>query len=241
MFDSSILHSLVSSDSNYKAFRHPDIHPPGATSITFFKYISIFLFSICAILLAWTLTFPRQWTRKDGDSKDEFDRSIDSYAYCTSDYPFEVVLWVVTFLWLIVGCFINYRTRDVRTDYNESKFVALAMASVLQAAAMGVPIMVVVRNSPQGRYFVRLAIDFVTSGSNLLLIFIPKMRSLRKEKQKEIEEIRRTTVRNVTARRRGREQQAFDDEEEEQEEVTRDESPQPMERQSVGGEAATST
>lgn len=204
----------------YKVFRKPDIHSVTGGPLDTFKTLAVLLVVNVAILLSWTLVAPLTWVRVEGDSKDAFERSTDSWATCspesgTKALPF-VVTWIVFNLGsLIFAIVLAYRGRDVETDHHENRYIAISMASILQAWAMGIPIMIVVRDSPQARFFVELGIIFVTCSAILLLVYVPKILSVRTDRKKQMEEERRNTRRHVSSRV-GRSPESDSEEEEEE-------------------------
>jgi hypothetical protein len=125
-----------------------------------------------ALLLAWTLTDPWKWKRIYVDE-------LNSYGTCKADGN----TWVI-YLSLITG--INacalvlanwqaYKARNINMEFNESKFVTLAMASMLQVLLIALPLTFLVTENPTARLFVLSGIIFVISMSLLILIFVPKM------------------------------------------------------------------
>mmetsp|Transcript_46585 Transcript_46585/g.141108 ORF Transcript_46585/g.141108 Transcript_46585/m.141108 type:complete len:1062 (-) Transcript_46585:222-3407(-) len=197
-----------------KVFRNPEIDCIVVTWKDLLKTLAALLIVNVALLLSWTLVSPLTWQRFDKDSEDQFGRTTETYATCTSEksLPFVIVIIVVNLGALLLANFQAYKARDIQTEYQESRYVAISMASILQAWCMGIPIMIVVKEAPQAKFFVEAGIIFVTCTAVLLLIFTPKLLAVRSDRRKEEEERRRNRLRDVNARA-GRGQ--FDDEEEE--------------------------
>jgi hypothetical protein len=123
-------------------------------------------------LLAWTLTDPLRWARIE---TDEFN----SYGICQAQGD----TWII-FLSLIIlvnSCALllanveAYRARNISDEFSESKYIGFAMVSMLQALLLGLPLAVLVTNNPEARLFTYSGIIFLISMSLLLLIFVPKM------------------------------------------------------------------
>mmetsp|Transcript_35922 Transcript_35922/g.66177 ORF Transcript_35922/g.66177 Transcript_35922/m.66177 type:complete len:1120 (-) Transcript_35922:228-3587(-) len=197
-----------------KVYRNPDVDCVVVTWKDLVRTLGALLVINVALLLSWTLVSPLEWERFDKDSKDQFDRTTETYATCTSEksLPFVIVIIVVNLGALLVANFQAYQARDIQTEYQESRYVAISMASILQAWCMGIPIMIVVKDAPQAKFFVEAGIIFVTCTAVLLLVFTPKLLAVRSDRRKEEEERRRNRLRDVNARA-GRGQ--FDDEEDE--------------------------
>jgi hypothetical protein len=152
------------------------------------------LFSMNAfILVIWTLVSPPEWTRTYTDATDLFDRSPESYGRCSSEYHvlFFGFILVINASILIVANWWSYQTRQIVTEYDESRYIGISMGSFLQAWGVGVPILLVLEENPQAKFFVLTAINFVTSTTVLLLIFIPKMYAVKTDRMRDQEENRR--------------------------------------------------
>ena len=87
----------------------------------------------------------------------------------------------------------SYKARHVvlPDDHNESRFIGMSLASVLQAWGMGIPMLVVVSSNPQAKYCVTVGVVVVTSLAMVLFMFCPKIHALKKERQRAQEERRR--------------------------------------------------
>lgn len=87
------------------------------------------------VLSCWTALNPREWVRTERDATDVFKRSVESYGTCKGDnsLPFVVVLLVANFGLLIIGNIWAYKSRNIETEYLESRYIGISMAAVLQA------------------------------------------------------------------------------------------------------------
>jgi hypothetical protein len=68
-----------------------------------------------------------------------------------------------------------YKGRQITTEYGESKYIAMIMASILQIVIVGLPLMFLIDGNPAASYFIESSIIFVICMSTLTLIFIPKI------------------------------------------------------------------
>lgn len=178
----------------------------------FFFFLIYFLLNFI-VLITWTIVSPLIWVRQYDTARDLFNREIESFAKCESDnsIAFVIVLALINFGMLILGNWWAYKARNIETEYNESSYIGVSMAAVLQAWAMGVPILIVVWNSPPAKYYVSCGIIFVTSQAVLSLVYIPKMLALRKAKK----EGKDSSKRKAYASFQERSKPQFDDEEDE--------------------------
>jgi hypothetical protein len=138
------------------------------------------------VLITWNLVSPLEWSRVQGDETDMFDRLFQSYGTCESpdSVAFIVVIIVINVIFLILGNWWNYKSRNIETEYGESRYIGISMAATLQAWGMGIPILVVVWDNPQARFFVESGIIFVTSLAFLATVYLPKMFALRDDRAK---------------------------------------------------------
>ena len=234
--------------SVYRVYRKPEVDIIMLRPMHFAKTLGALLLVNVIILLTWTFVAPLKWNRVEGESKDAFDRSTDSHATCSAEsnsaLPFLLVLVIFNLGILIVANVLTYKSRDVSIEYQENRYIAISMASILQAWAMGIPILIVVKDNPQAKFFVEVAIIFVTCSAILLLMFVPKMFSYRAEKRKILEEERRSTMRSVNARisQRARDyDEEPDNQNEENEDIAVNDDPQAATGYSVGFESAPSS
>jgi hypothetical protein len=153
---------------------------------------------------------PLEWSRVFTDTTDNFDRSISSYANCAASnrsLAFVVIVLLVNIGFLILGTYWAYKSRNIATEYNESRYIGMATVAVLQSWTIGLPILIVVRDNPSASFYVQSGLIFVTSLAAVAFTFLPKMIALRKEK---MDSHRRTKVyrefkREASLRRRAEE------------------------------------
>jgi hypothetical protein len=63
----------------------------------------------------------------------------------------------------------------ITSEFSESKYIGIAMMSMLQAASTGIPLLFVVREHPQAYYLILTFMIFVIGMVILVVIFVPKM------------------------------------------------------------------
>ncbi|CAB9519169.1 acid type B receptor subunit 2 [Seminavis robusta] len=132
----------------------------------------------CTILTTWTVLDPMHYVRFDEEGTDGWDRPISTFGKCHSDTTadFAVPLAIINGLVLLFANVVAYKARAINEEFAESKYIAMAMASMLQAAISGLPILMVVgQESPQAFYMVSVFMIFVMCSAILLLIFVPKL------------------------------------------------------------------
>lgn len=177
------------------------------------------------ILTTWTILDPREWIRTEKDATDVFNRHVESYGSCKGDdsLPYVIVLLVIDFLFLVVGNWWAYQSRNIETEYLESRYIGISMAAVLQAWCMGIPILIVVWDTPQAKFFVETGIIFVTSLAFLLLIYVPKIMASITDRKNALAEEKRKAYSNFIENRVKREND-YDDDEKEKDDAASDSS-----------------
>lgn len=169
----------------------------------------LFLFTMnVSILLSWTIVAPLEWDRHVRSTTDTFGRPVESYGICTNEdaLPFVILLITANLLTLVTANFWSYKTRNIETEYHESRFIAIAMASVLQAWCMGIPILIMVWDNPQAKFFVCIGIVFVTCAALLGLIFVPKIVAVSQDRRLAAAEEKRAAFRKFAERKTDQEQ-----------------------------------
>lgn len=85
---------------------------------------------------------------------------------------------------------------DLEIEYQENNYISFALGSVLEAFILGIPILALLTKEPGPKYFVSVGLILLTSFVVLCLIFIPKIRFLRRERAKQRERNMEQFVRN---------------------------------------------
>jgi gamma-aminobutyric acid type B receptor len=129
------------------------------------------------ILLCWTLLDPLIYNREPEYGRDGWNRVIATRGSCQSDNAeyFLIPLALVNIGILLLANWQAIEARDIEAEFAETKYIALCMASLLQACISGIPVLFVVRDNPQAFYMVFVLLVFIISMVLLLLIFVPKI------------------------------------------------------------------
>lgn len=129
------------------------------------------------VLSLWTALDPLTHVRDDHEGTDGWNRIVSTYGSCKSEnvVPFVIPLAFMNVGVLFIGNWLAYETRMIKSEFSESKFIALILASLLQCALSGIPLLFVVREQPQAFYLILTFMIFVISTVILVLIFLPKI------------------------------------------------------------------
>lgn len=130
------------------------------------------------LLVIWTVADPLSWKRNSISA-------TESYGTCSADPDSAVWKTVLTMLSVLNGVSLiganveAWKARKIDTEYGESTYIGLIMASILQVVLVGVPLIFLVRVDPTARFFVSSSMAFIISMSVLSLLFVPKVLTLR--------------------------------------------------------------
>jgi hypothetical protein len=136
------------------------------------------------VLVLWTALAPPSWER-EGSSVDRFGREVQTLGTCNYEgsLPYALVLAIVLFGVLAYACYEAYVARKVSTEFAESEYIALVLGAIVLVSFLGVPVMIIAQDGSRARFYVEAGIIFIVCLSILLLIFVPKILALRREKK----------------------------------------------------------
>jgi len=136
------------------------------------KYVLIFIVVDSLILCIWTVQDPFKWVRTT-ISSDVKGYVLSSAGGCESESAgsFLGAIACLHIFLMLYASWLCYASRGISTEFNQSKYVAMAMASNLQVFLLGVPVIVIVGNDPSTSFFVRSAIIFLNDFAVIVFIF----------------------------------------------------------------------
>ncbi|KAL7530985.1 hypothetical protein ACHAXR_003784 [Thalassiosira sp. AJA248-18] len=145
------------------------------------------------ILICWTVINPLTFERKASSGTDHWNRSQKSfYGSCVSSadakggsLPYLIILTIVNFAAMIIANIQAYQARNIHVEFSESRYIALATASVLQAFIFGVPLVALIKEDPQANYIAMSMLIFIACTAVLLLLFVPKILYLKEYNAKK--------------------------------------------------------
>lgn len=132
------------------------------------------------VLTVWTVVDPLLYTRKDAPGTDEWNRVIETYGACESTdsaLPYVLVLAILNVGVLLLANYEAYRARNLDSEFSETQYIAIAMASLLQACVIGMPVILLVQDNPLALYLTMGCMLFFVCIAILCLIFVPKMQA----------------------------------------------------------------
>jgi len=139
--------------------------------------VGIGVLAVLILILAWNLTAPLQWTRVI-----EFEvrgSPTNSTGFCaaetTASMAFVLLITLMYLMSLVMTAILAYKVRDVPSDYQESKYVALILLSLVQVYVVAIPSTVAVYSVVIGRFLLMSTVVFLTVVVILGLMFVPKI------------------------------------------------------------------
>ena len=153
------------------------------------------------VLTCWTVLDPLTYIRQEHDGTDYWNRAISTFGSCRSDnaLPYLTSLAIVNFSVVAIACWQAIQARNIKSEFSESKYIGLTVASLFQAFLTGIPVAAVVRDNPRAFYVVLSLIIFLLSMVVLLLIFLPKMTMQQYYSHKSETEQRRMITNKIRA------------------------------------------
>lgn len=176
---------------NAKSFRRVQVTPRDVLM----PYIVLMVVNVIT-LLCWTFISPSKYVRLPLPGTDDWNRVISSYGACSSKHsgayggalPYIIILLCVSGTVLVIANIYAYRSRDIQTDYAESRYIAIIMSSILQVSLIGFPVAALVVTNPKAYFMILVSLIFIISMDILCFVFIPKIFAIRTYRQSLIKE-----------------------------------------------------
>lgn len=138
-------------------------------------------------LICWTVINPLVYKRLASSGTDHWNRVYTSfYGSCVAStdsaggaFPFIIVLVVINCTVVVIANVQAYQARHINVEFQESKYIAMATASMLQAFIIGIPVVALLHEDPRAIFIVISLLIFITCTAVLLLLFVPKIVYLR--------------------------------------------------------------
>lgn len=130
------------------------------------------------VLLLFTIISPLEFVRLEHEGTDAWNRVISTYGTCqsiTPAWPYVVSLVVINTSALLFALVQAYLARSIQSEFSESQYIAIVMASFMQMIVIALPVLFLVSKQPVVYYLLKVGIVFLLSVVVLLCIFIPKM------------------------------------------------------------------
>jgi len=132
------------------------------------------------ILSIWTIFDPLQWVRVPVHNEDLYSHNMveeSTLGLCVSDNSgwYIGVLLVFNFAILLLSLVQSYECRRITTEYSESTWITVSIATTAQAWAIGLPLVILLDHNPRTFFILKSCTVLCTTFAILLLIFVPKM------------------------------------------------------------------
>jgi ABC-type phosphate transport system substrate-binding protein len=142
-----------------------------------FAYQAAVVVFVVGLNLTWVLTDPLHWKRNVKLISERFQGLvIESAGLCQCNTAASAVPLLLGVLGvLIFGNYLAYLGRHIPTEFNESKWTAMAMVVNLEAILLGLPILVLANDNPTTGYVIKVFILMLMACATVGLVFLPKL------------------------------------------------------------------
>lgn len=140
---------------------------------------NLFLYTInIAALLTWTLTTPQSWSRiplnENASTPNLVEESTRGWCGSSQTMTYLGIILGVNLIMMVASLIQAYECRKIATEYSESLWISASIAVIAQVWTVGLPMLRLLDDNPQGVFLTKVGIIFVSTASTLLLIFVPK-------------------------------------------------------------------
>lgn len=135
-----------------------------------------FIFGLdCLVLSIWTIFYRQLWVRVPIISDDPYSPTM---GWCRSDDSawFIGMLFVFNIGILILSLVQSYECRRITTEYSESSWVTIAIATTAQAWFIGLPLLLLIDTNPTLWFVLISSTVLCTTLPILVLVFFPKIK-----------------------------------------------------------------
>ena len=134
------------------------------------------------VLICWTVISPLKYKRSNWPGTDLWNRIIATYGSCQEEeensldfWPYLSIILFVNIGILIVANVQSYQARLIQTEYSESHYITIIMASLAQMFLLAVPCVILLSQQPRPYYVVMVIVILCVSAAVLGLMFVPKI------------------------------------------------------------------
>jgi len=168
---------------NAKKFRRIQVTPKDVLA----PYAGLMLVNFI-ILMCWTIFSPLKYVRYPLPGTDDWGRVISTYGVCTdkvedskTELVYPIALMCINGISLITANVYAYLSRRIKTEYSESRYIAIIMSSLLQTSLIFFPVAFLMRTNPKATFIVLTLFIFIICMNVLCFLFIPKALMMRKQ------------------------------------------------------------
>lgn len=165
-----------------RIFNNPNLRSMRIRNKDLYWFIASLLGITSVVVITWFSLEPRHWARVD-DSIDSYGNVLSSHGVCTDYTNIATIFMAIIFCkngLKLIGCVaMAFKCRHVDKTFQESSYIFMAVASMLQLYLLGIPVIFAVAAAETSiRFLVFGMIVCISNGVLTGLILIPKMRQL---------------------------------------------------------------
>jgi hypothetical protein len=130
------------------------------------------------VLTTWMVIDPLNW-RRIPLSQNAFGQVTSSYGTCfhfdRDEKSFIITLLVLNATVLIIANYESFKARNLPSEFNETFYIALTNAILLESSILGAPVIMLVNKQPRALFLLRSILLITASQAVLIPLFVPKM------------------------------------------------------------------
>eukprot|EP00584_Thalassiosira_punctigera_P025958 CAMPEP_0172578104 /NCGR_PEP_ID=MMETSP1067-20121228/138569_1 /TAXON_ID=265564 ORGANISM="Thalassiosira punctigera, Strain Tpunct2005C2" /NCGR_SAMPLE_ID=MMETSP1067 /ASSEMBLY_ACC=CAM_ASM_000444 /LENGTH=972 /DNA_ID=CAMNT_0013370797 /DNA_START=307 /DNA_END=3225 /DNA_ORIENTATION=- len=156
------------------------------------------------VLSLWTGLSPLVWNRFVVGNTDKYDRYVESVGKCTGEQkhwaPYVGILLFINMAMVGLASFQAYRARLISVEFSESKWIGIILVTILQAVAIGIPLIALAQGNPTINFVVEAGLVSILCITFLVAMFVPKffyLKDARVEAAKKKERLREAADRRA--------------------------------------------
>jgi hypothetical protein len=165
---------------------YPEVDRLVVTVWDFVLWVGVLLAAHLGVLMVWNITDPQKYVMVYDSSTDVFGRPVSASFSCRMEEGengrfFWLALVLLDLLALLVVVYWAVRCRSIETEYSESRYICFTLGTILEGKAIGAPMYLLSRDTPDVQYCVWVGMILLTALVALLLVFVPKFGALKED------------------------------------------------------------
>ena len=137
-------------------------------------YQAVVVTVVVSLNLIWVLADPLTWDRFPLAYDAHSGLVIESHGLCAFPNAATSMIPLVSMIFLY-GVYLIYISRDVPTQFSESKWIGMSIVMMIEAMLLGVLVLVLSHEESTSGFVVKFLMVTLISMGTVVLIFLPKI------------------------------------------------------------------
>ncbi|GBG27239.1 Metabotropic glutamate receptor-like protein E [Hondaea fermentalgiana] len=192
-----------------RIFENPSLRTMKISNKDLYLRILAMLALTSSILTLWFSLDPMYYERRvdpiySGVEVDSYGNLLESYGLCTDHRGLSTIFLAIVFckngLKFAGTTYMAYKCRHVDKQFQESAYIFMAVASMLQLYTLGVPIMFAIElKQTTVRFLVFGGLIVINNFVLAALVMVPKIRLVRQRAERVVQKSKQVTGHEATA------------------------------------------